>query len=284
MGRTASRKTKKDSPATEPASSSTAIPQTPDENEDEETAASLSSVLEGLHVGLADWLMYSATQEQRATVVRASNMVRDSPTPQNEAKATEILYRVIGDAGIFGQLYRHHAKNPLDLLRVLTSKTVQNYPEVLSGLAGRNGDEAIPAPPANSTLAGADSQPSGAPCSCSRCKGRQRFSEDDEPEGFFCAADLILSQRDEIKLVKAYNAQFGRRASKPPPSRCQKLLAKARTRRADDGRASHVETSLCFFGMRKPFSSTPLHKLSPSESHVGALCPQAPDACADASC
>lgn len=283
MGHTAPRKVKKAPPATEPASGSSATP--PAVRTDAEIQASVISILKGLHVELADWFTSSATPEQRASLARASDLVKDNRTPQNEAKASEILYHILREAEILDVLYPELAGSPTEFLGMLASLTVQNYPEVLSGLAGRNGDEAIPAPPAHSTLGGADSQPSDdAACPCSRCRGRQRFSEEDEPEGFFCSADLDPSQRDEIQLAKAYNAQFGRRASKPPPSRRQKLLEKARTRRTDGGTASNMETSMCFFGLRKPFSSTPLHKLSPSESLAGTLCPQALDTCADATC
>lgn len=207
-----------------------------------------------------------ATHEQRATLKRASDLVKDNPTPQDEAKASQILFGILREAGILGKLYPELADSPTEFLGMLASLTVQNNPEVLRGPDSRNGKEPIPAPSADSTLAGADSQPSGQPCSCSKCKGRQKFSADDEPEGFFCAADLDPSQRDEIKLAKAYNIQFARRPSKPPASVRKKLLEKARTRRADMGTASNMETSMCFFGLRKWFSSTPLHELKPSES------------------
>lgn len=80
----------------------------------------------------------------------------------------------------------------------------------------------------------------------------------------YSRADLDDEERDEIWAARRYNGWFDLKPMKPSPSDRKALLHLANRRRTQWDGFPGVATSLRLFGLRKPFSTTPLHDLKPS--------------------
>jgi hypothetical protein len=274
MGRTAPRGAKRAPLTAKPAPSAASSKEAPGYLSSSTTGTMLDDlqlledareISHAYFLAMLDWMAHSASLKQRDAISKASTLVRDDPTAENLAKATEIFYELALEAQLLGKLYPELGNEPA-FLRVLAKMTVQAY---LDSLAGKDYFGDADEPPTSVNSAGTDvgSQPSEQPCSCSNCRGRQKLSSEDL-EGTFCAADLPQAALGEIEVAEAYNRQFDRPARKPTPSVRKKLLEKARRRRAEYDTPTSMESTMNFVGLRKPFSSTPLHELNPSESRM----------------
>lgn len=226
------------------------------------------AITQAYSLAMIEWTAKSASSKQREAISKASNLLRDDPTEEDLAKATEIFYEIALEAKLLGKLYPDLGNEPV-LLRMLAKMTVEAYLDHVNG-KDYFGDYDVDPPSVNSAGTDAGSQPSEQPCSCSVCIGRQKFSSED-PEGTFCAADLPQAALGEIEVAEAYNRQFDRPARKPTPSVRKKLLEQARRRRAEYETPTNTEWGMNIVGLRKPFSSTPLHELSPSESRMRSI-------------
>jgi hypothetical protein len=75
-------------------------------------------------LAMLDWMAHSASLKQRDAISKASTLVRDDPTAENLAKATEIFYELALEAQLLGKLYPELGNEPA-FLRVLAKMTVQ---------------------------------------------------------------------------------------------------------------------------------------------------------------
>ncbi|GAA5991778.1 hypothetical protein JCM10908_001138 [Rhodotorula pacifica] len=268
MGRTAPKRAKQSAAAKEPTA-------TASDAKLEVKDWARAAVLEGSGVDIQairdpffklfmDWLQETATPEQRQEIVQSGNVVIKNPSAVNKAKATAIIAKMAQGAGILYQINPALQNNitaytELALLaveaQIKLEEAVQHAdaPRVSQGAGDCNCDAVDSMAHKFEKLA--------AECSCVDCQGEEAIAESEA--ALLCADDLDEEMLDEIKTARRYNAQFSKPPTTPSPSVRKTLIDKAVRRRDDEESPSSMEALLCFFGLRKPFSSTPLHDLSP---------------------